>query len=290
MKYTVYGIVCVILLIGSLTADSRMVQVTTTEPMEMMGQTTPGSSDTATIWFTEKQIAYHSPSQTTILLPEKEVIYFVDHDAKQYTEIPFSSMAEASQMMSQATEGSDMSAAQGQMPEVTFDQIYKEVGDSAMARQIMEMMPKSMGDMPGMSDEPLVTAEVTATGETKKIRDWNCEQYIVQMTMPMGMTGTQKIWATTEITADLEALFAVSTGMFGNNPAMAGMIEEMKKIKGVPIMTEVTMNAMGGQVKSKTEVIDYSQTAAPAGTYSVPDSYTKVDMQDMGSSKNPMKD
>ena len=52
----------------------------------------------------------------------------------------------------------------------------------------------------------------------------------------------------------------------------------MKKIKGVPVFTETTMNMMGMQMKSTQELLEFKQGTAPKGTFGIPKGYKKTDM------------
>ncbi len=54
-------------------------------------------------------------------------------------------------------------------------------------------------------------------------------------------------------------------------------IQELLKIDGFWIKSESTMNMMGSDINTYQEVVEISQKAAPAGTYTVPEGYKKLD-------------
>jgi len=135
---------------------------------------------------------------------------------------------------------------------------------SAQAKQQMEMMQ--------------ITAKVVDTGETLKIKDWNCHKYLIEISISMmgtSMPLKQEIWATKDVDIDLNLYQKFSSELVAANPMMKDMIEEMKKIKGFPIQTKFSMNMMGAEMKSQEEVISIEKKDAPAGTYNIPEGYTK---------------
>jgi hypothetical protein len=102
----------------------------------------------------------------------------------------------------------------------------------------------------------------------------------------MMMTTKQKIWASTDVPFDWKLYseemlpkIIQSTMFLGEESA-----KEFMKIKGFQIKTESTMNMMGTNVKSTSEVVEISKKNAPAGTFDPPSDYEKRDkfsMQDM---------
>jgi len=130
-----------------------------------------------------------------------------------------------------------------------------------------------------------MTVKVTPTSETQKIGNWNCSGYDVAITIMM-MTTKQKIWASTDVPFDWNMYsekmlpkLIQGTMMLGEDSA-----KEFMKIKGFQIKTESTMNMMGNDIKSTSEVVEITKKNAPAGTFEPPSDYEKKDqfsMQDM---------
>ncbi len=135
-----------------------------------------------------------------------------------------------------------------------------------MPAEMAPMMEQMMGQM---------KATVTPTTETKKIKDWNATRYTMTMSMPMGGSMTQEIWATKDVALDpaaLEMRMAVvsATPMVG-----ASMALEMKKVEGLPVLVERTTVMMGKESKAREEVTSIEQKEAPAGHYDPPADYTE---------------
>ena len=135
--------------------------------------------------------------------------------------------------------------------------------------------------------------KVTATNESKKIGNWNCKKYL--QTMEMGITPiTSEIWASEDIKIPYYEFYEkVSATMMAQQPQtkvpVAAILEETKKIKGVPVLTTTTMTVMKNiQVNTSRELLEVKEETAPAGTFDLPEGYTKQAIsQDPGMSTMP---
>lgn len=149
---------------------------------------------------------------------------------------------------------------------------------------ISKLLPPQAASMMSMMK---ATATVTPTAETKKIDKWNCTGYDVDMSMAM-MQMKMRVWATTDVTFDWKAYSEKMMGviMKSSMPFLDDKVmDEFKKIKGFQIGSDMTMSAMGSDMKMNTRVTEITSKEAPAGVYSVPEGYTKVDklpMRGMG--------
>ncbi|MBN2244961.1 MAG: DUF4412 domain-containing protein [Candidatus Aminicenantes bacterium] len=130
-----------------------------------------------------------------------------------------------------------------------------------------------------------IAVTVTPTGETQTINSWNCSGYDVNMKIMM-MDMNMKYWASTEVPFDWKTY---SENMY-SQMTQATMqlspesLDEFKKIEGWQIKTEMSMDMMGAQITTTTEVVEISEKTPPEGTFTVPDGYTKKEkftMQDM---------
>jgi len=136
-------------------------------------------------------------------------------------------------------------------------------------------IPEEAAQMAQMMLNTSVT--VQPTGETMTINNWKCEGYDVNMDMMMMQMKT-KVWASKDVPFDWKELMdkymEMSKVMLRLNDQS---IQEMAKIDGYQIKSETTMNMMGSDINSYQEVVEISQKAAPAGTYAVPEGFTKQD-------------
>jgi len=122
---------------------------------------------------------------------------------------------------------------------------------------------------------------VTPTDETKKIGDWDCRKYVTTKKMPMAVS-TSESWATEDVELDSEAYSRIMTSTMAYFPNYLEIVEQYKKISGVIVKETTTVEVMGQQIKSSTELIDVSEEEAPVGVYSVPEDYKLVEPQPPG--------
>ena len=142
----------------------------------------------------------------------------------------------------------------------------------SMSGPAAEQMRAMMGEM---------TVKVEATGETKKIGDWDTKQYRVTKTGMMGVD--QEIWATEDVDLDVTRYTDMMSlsgpgGMLANSPAGVAQREEMSKIKGYPILTKTKMEMMGTTMETETEVTVIRKEAIPADIFEIPQGYGERDM------------
>lgn len=127
-----------------------------------------------------------------------------------------------------------------------------------------------------------VTVTVNPTGETQTINSWKCQGYDMNIKMMM-MNMKTKVWASTDVPFDwknfqdtLYMEFAKVSMRLGEDSA-----QELKKIDGFQIKSEMSVSMMGQEMKTTQEVVEISKKSAPAGTYTVPAGYTKQDKLSM---------
>ena len=163
----------------------------------------------------------------------------IDHTKMRYTEMPIDSKGD---IFASAIAGSDLSNE-----------------EQAEAKKMMEGFATMM--------KPKVS--VTHTGETQKIKNWNCKKYIMTMSM-MGTTTKFDTWASEDVKIDYELYRNLTFSVMGQTPGIEDMMKEMEKIKGIVVLQEGTMSMMGTDVKSTNELLEVSEKSAPGGTYDVP--------------------
>jgi hypothetical protein len=227
-------------------ADFYLKQKMHTDAMKMMGQSIPAKDEIQATWITKDKARSDTGAvHSMILRVDAKKIYALDNTAKTYTEMPLGSLEEM---------------------------IVGAVGDNEkMTKEEKEQAAQAVKGMAAMMK---MEAKVQETAETKKINTWNCKKYIMTMTMPMGTT-TSEIWATEDIKIDYDLYQALANAMMSQMQGFQEMIKEIKKIKGLPVLTTTTVNMMGAEVKSSTELIEAKEASAPAGIFEVPGDYKK---------------
>ena len=226
-------------------ADVYIKQKNHTDEMKFMGQSQPAKDEMFVTWMGKNKARLDHGEDTSIIIRlDKKVMYTVNHAEMKYWEMPYS---ETSDILTAAIAGSDLSDE-----------------EQAQAQKMMKGFAQMM--------QPKVS--VKETGETQKIKNWKCKKYIMTMKM-MGVTSTSEIWATEDIKIDYELYMTLGLSMMPKTPGLDKMLEEMKKIKGLTVLSTATTSMMGTDVKSTQELLEVSKKSAPAGTYEVPEGYKK---------------
>ncbi len=224
-----------------------------TDGFQVMGQNQPAKDSIQETWVAKDMVRTDDADKTIIMRLDQKRIFFVDHQKKSYSDMPleFEKMAE-----------------QGMMQDKSMD--------SAEKKQAMQFM---QGMMKGMSK---MKVTITETNEKKKIGKWNCTKYLQKMTTPMGPSDSE-IWATGDIKLNDDLLNRMqAAGMLmmpGMRDSMSDFVKEMKKIKGVSVLTVSTMAMMNTKVKTTHELLDYMEKKAPSDFYGPPKGYRKDQIQ-----------
>ena len=246
-------IVCVVFGAAQARADIYLKQKTHTGAFQVMGQSQPEKDEIMVFWMGENRIRTDQETAKTssILVADKKVIYLIDHNKKQYSEMP-----------------------------LDFDKIFEEAaaGQAADDPEKAEAMKKMPGFMKKMMAGAMgdMSAKVTDTGETKTIGNWACRKYIIEMSMGKAGDSRSEAWATEDLKLDYTMVFTAANAMMAGMPGFDKIIQEMKKVKGVVVLNTATVKTMGAEVTSTTELIEATEKDAPAGTFDIPAGYKKV--------------
>lgn len=246
-----FVVVALLALSAPTAADTFIKQSAHTDAFAVMGQEQPAKDDTTITWLAEdKAYMLSGDNKAFILRADKGIMYFIDHAAQTYSEMPLEALGDVKKMAG--------------------------IEDDEEAAQAAEMM---QGLASGMMASMKVT--VTPTDEEKKVGDWNTKKYVVEMKMPMGSL-TSEIWASKDIKLDYDLFRTISNSFMAMMPGFQNTLKEMEKIEGVSVLSVTETNMMGARVKSTTELLECSEKEAPDGTFDLPEGYKKVDMHKMG--------
>jgi hypothetical protein len=226
-------------------ADVFMKQKQRSDGVTVMGHTQPPKDVVQTVWLSDNAIRTDGPEQSMIIDMDKKTWTLLDHNSKSYTEL--------SMDLGKAAGIQDMPAE-----------------ERAQFQNFMKNMMK-------------IDISVSETGESKTINGWKCRKYIQKIETAMGPS-VSNIWATREIDIDQDLYARFTASLLAQQPglreSMDAMIAEMKKIKGISVLSETTMTLMGQEIKSSTELIECREAKAPAGTFDLPGGYKKKDQPD----------
>lgn len=152
-----------------------------------------------------------------------------------------------------------------------------------MERPLAELQ-KSAEAASKMLGDANMQIDLKTTGNTRKIGEWNCQEYLLSVTG--GMPIALQIWVTPEVKID-SSLYAKMNEAMGANPMMSPILQRMREIPGYPIET-VTKVAMGGQVmESTTTVKKISQKKIDPSVFELPTGLTKIEAPRPGAGPTP---
>jgi len=123
-----------------------------------------------------------------------------------------------------------------------------------------------------MQEMMKVEATVTPTGEKKVIAGFNTERVEVTISM-MGQDMKMNYWISKEVPVSTDQLAAVIEAMFSRNPMFGDLLDKFRHLEGYPVRVEFQFLGMN----SYQEVTKVEQKPAPAGTYEVPEGFTKTE-------------
>lgn len=236
-------VVLVSLASAALSAEIYVKQVRKTDPFTIMGQTQPEKVETVVSWFGKNRVRMDTGEEATIIvLGDKQIMYMINHEEKTYGEMQV---------------GGDI-----------IEAMIEEEGEEAeQAREMAKALAESMmGSM---------TAEVTPTSETKKIKNWNCRKYTIEMSMGSMMKAHSEAWATEDIKIEPGLYFMAANAMMAGMGGFDRIVQEMQKIKGMIVYQETTSETMGAKMRIVEEVTEAAEKAAPAGAWDIPKDYKK---------------
>jgi hypothetical protein len=153
------------------------------------------------------------------------------------------------------------------------DKTFSEIN---LPFNLEEMLPAEAKQMLDAMD---ISSSVTDTGETQTINDWKCKKYLVEISvsmMGMDMPIKMDMWTSKDLGIDLKAFMELYTETLAANPMLKDFIPEFEKMDGYPVLTEFSMEMMGAQQKYREEVTSVEKMNPPAGTYDLPEGYTKT--------------
>jgi hypothetical protein len=225
-------------------ADTFIKTVFHQDAMSMMGQNTPAKDDTTMTWLGDN-IAATTDGGKTVMVINGETGMFIsfDHEKKTYVEMPVDALGDMEKMMAGSGVGKEEAAMMGKQ-------------------------------MQGMMAAMKMDAKVTPTEETKKIGDWDCKKYVVDIKMGMGSM-KNIVWTTKDVELDYSMFATLMSAPMMQMPGFQDALKEMEKMEGLQILSESSMSMMGNDIKSKQEVLEIGSKDAPDGTYSIPEGYKK---------------
>lgn len=189
--------------------------------------------------------------RTTIFRFDKELVWTIDEKNKTYMEMTFAEMQQGMDQMR--------------------SEMKKEMkGMSADERKMMEkMMGKKMGGM--FDEEGEFEITVNRSGKKDKILEYPCEQIFLLINKEPLM----ELWVTDKFNLGTEFLDVYQKMGF----VKGKLSDEAKKIRGIPLLTKMSMNRGMGNMDSESRVTKIVETSVANQEFDVPGGYKKQQSQ-----------
>lgn len=124
-----------------------------------------------------------------------------------------------------------------------------------------------------------ISSSVIKTEETRVIKGWKSQKYAADISvsmMGMEMPMTMEIWASRDTGINLKSFHKFYAVLLSINPFTRDLKEDLQKIDGYPVLTEIVMKVKCVETRSQEEVISVEERKIPRGTYDLPSEYTRV--------------
>lgn len=137
------------------------------------------------------------------------------------------------------------------------------------AQTYMEMPADFAG---GMSGDMQIKCDLQATGRQKKIKDWNCTEYIITTTGGPAAT-KMTLWATEDIKYDAKLRESMLEAT-AKNPMLKPLADKLRDLKGFPVEQNIEIDMGGMKMTTATRLNSAVQQSIPDDKFEVPKSYT----------------
>lgn len=208
---------------------------------------------TATHYVSSERMRMSQPDTDIIVEYASGRFVAIDHKKKEYWE----------------TTRDEMNA---QLQQVTA---RMEEQQKKMQTQMQNMPPALREKMGNLMGGMAAAVTVTPGTGSKKIAGYDTKPY----TVTIGDMMKQELW-NAEIAFPTPAMDARNSMMAMNNPMMKGatrLVEEMKKVKGIPLSETTTVKVMMKTVTSSREATEVKMGPIAASAFALPTGYKKVE-------------
>jgi hypothetical protein len=237
-----------------LGADVYTKSVERVKAFEMMGKKQGETLQMKERWYGKNKYVEIGKDFNLIIDLEKEKISLVMHEPKIYLEIP------------------------------------TDMDGNKFFEFIMALSPKVAEVVKSIK---ITDVKVNLNTETKKIANWDCtasefEMVLMIPAINMMPKFKMKMWMTHDLPKDYErfsemgeAFIKSVLGMLNIDEASQNEMDKMEQVDGFQIATDVTIEIFGSRINVEAQTLEITEKPAPAGTYSVPEGYTKKDLKDI---------
>ncbi|MEM7048308.1 MAG: DUF4412 domain-containing protein [Acidobacteriota bacterium] len=143
----------------------------------------------------------------------------------------------------------------------------------ALPIDVLAMLPEEMKSMAAMFD---LEVAVSPSEETQAVGEWKGRRYDLEITNPMGMAVTSKLWMA-DLDLDLEPFRDLTMSIATMQPGGKAVVEKLEKVPGFPVLNETTYDLGGNVFTFAEQLISIREGEAPANAYGAPADYDKIE-------------
>ena len=207
------------------------------DDLTIVSKVTPakGAPHTSTQYITAERMRMSDGDNDTIVDLEAGKIVQIDHKKKSYFETTFAEMQQH------------------------FAELAEMLNDNPMMEQMMGKVSE---------------VRVTKTDSTREIAGLSCTDYLISL----GESFKETVCVTPDVKMPVE-YYDASKMLYAMMGPMATrfekLLDEMKKLDGFPLMTDLDMKVMGMDASSLSEVTEIREGSVPADAFAIPANYKK---------------
>ncbi len=121
--------------------------------------------------------------------------------------------------------------------------------------------------------------EMRATGQKKKIKEWNCEEYIITGSGEMAEI-KMTVWASEDIKVDEKLRDSLLASI--KNPMLNSLADKLRELKGFPVEQSIAINMGGMPTTTATRLNSVAEQNIPDDKFEVPAGYALRQMFPQG--------
>lgn len=146
----------------------------------------------------------------------------------------------------------------------------------ALPADVGSLIPPEMRELAGQMMQMMrMEAEVTPTGERRRIGRWDARRYQVELTNAMGVAVAMDLWLSEEVDLPAARVEDLSLALAEVQPGGAGWVAELTALPGFPVLQETRLTVGSEVVTTREELVSIERKAPPPGAYAPPADYAE---------------
>jgi hypothetical protein len=217
---------------------TRLVTVTTTDPMSLPGKQLAATTDTVTLWLGPGVARRDVGGGSLLLHAGVDRLTWLDHRARTWTS-------------------------------QTADEVREQVAALAADSSAVGLAGDEMDRL-----KSLLRVAVSAkdTGEEREIAGYRCRRWVVEQRLGDQST-TSEIWLTRDVDVDFGLLNRLARPTLAALPGGDAALVELSRMDGVPVLSTAIMTVMNRRGRTETRLVSVDKMVVDPGMFMPPAEY-----------------